>query len=103
MQPLDGNTSDKVSLLSAILAIQTQLRETDGEASVYVADNGVYSEGNMRQLNQANVKWISRVSETLTEARALLAEGNEHWQQSEDGKGFCFSRDMTWPQGLEPS
>src|SRR6266568_4935874 len=72
MQPLDGNTSDKVSLLSAILAIQTQLRETDGEASVYVADNGVYSEANMRQLNQAGVKWISRVSETMTEAKALL-------------------------------
>src|SRR2546428_13390511 len=52
MQPLDGNSSDKVSLLAAITAIQTQLRETDGEASVYVADNGVYSEGNMRQLNQ---------------------------------------------------
>jgi len=41
MQPLDGNSSDKVSLLAAITAIQAQLRETDGEASVYVADNGV--------------------------------------------------------------
>ncbi len=101
MQPLDGNSSDKASLLAAITAIQTQLRETDGEASVYVADNGVYSEGNMRQLNQANVKWISRVSETLTEARVLLAEGNEYWQQSEDGKVFWFSREMTLPQGRE--
>ena len=44
LQPLDGNSSDRVSLLSAIIAIQTQLREAEGEASVYVADNGVYSE-----------------------------------------------------------
>jgi len=101
MQPLDGNTSDKVSLLSAILAIQTQLRETDGEASVYVADNGVYSEANMRQLNQAGVKWISRVSETLAEARRLLEEGSESWQQSEDGMAHWFSRQMTLPQGDE--
>ncbi len=41
LQPLDGNSSDKVSLLATINAIQTQLWETDGEASVYVADNGV--------------------------------------------------------------
>lgn len=34
LQPLDGNSSDKVSLLSAIITIQTQLREADGEASV---------------------------------------------------------------------
>src|SRR5437667_9617831 len=47
LQPLDGNSSDKVSLLSAIIAIQTQLREADDEASVYVVDNGGYSEPNM--------------------------------------------------------
>jgi transposase len=101
MQPLNGNSSDKASLLAAIIAIQTQLRDTDGEASVYVADNGVYSEANMRQLNQANVKWISRVSETMTEAQALLEEGSESWQQSEDGVAHWFSRELTLPQGRE--
>src|SRR6266700_2290378 len=69
MQPLDGNSSDKVSLIAAIVAIQRQLREADGEASVYVADNGLYSETNITQLNQAGIKWVSRVSETMTEAR----------------------------------
>jgi hypothetical protein len=43
MQPLDGTSLDKVSLIAAIMAIQRQLREVDGEASVYVADNGVGS------------------------------------------------------------
>src|SRR5205807_3135971 len=92
LQPLDGNSSDKVSLLSAIIAIQTQLREADDEASVYVVDNGGYSEPNMRQLNQAGVKWVSRVSETSTEARTVLQEGSETWQQSEDGTIHWFSR-----------
>ncbi len=68
LQPLDGNSSDKVSLLAAVLAIQKQLREADGGPSVYVADNGIYSEQNRRQLNAAGVKWVSRVSETSTEA-----------------------------------
>jgi transposase len=101
LQPLDGNRSDKVSLLAVIQAIQAQLREVDGEASVYVADNGVYSEANMKQLNQAGVKWVSRVSETLTEAKTLLQEGSETWQQSEDGTLHWFTRDMALPQGSE--
>ena len=101
LQPLAGNSSDKGSLLAVITAIQAQLREVDEEASVYVADNGVYSEANMRQLNQAGVKWISRVSETLTEAKTLLQEGNPTWQQSEDGTVHWFTRQMALPQGSE--
>lgn len=101
MQPLDGNSSDKASLLTAILSIQSQLRETDEQASVYVADNGVYSEVNMRQLNQAGVKWISRVSETLTPAKTMLEQGSETWQHSEDATVHWFSRQMSLPQGDE--
>jgi transposase len=101
MQPLDGNSSDKVSLLAAITAIQSQLRETDEAVSVYVADNGVYSTTNMQQFNQAGITWISRVSETLAEAKRLLVEGSETWQQSEDGLAHWFSRQMSLPQGDE--
>jgi transposase len=49
LQPLDGNSSGKVSLLAVVMAIQKQLREADGGPSVYVADNGIYSEQNTRQ------------------------------------------------------
>lgn len=101
MQPLDGNMSDKTSLLAAITAIQAQLRETDGEASIYVADNGEYSTPNMTRLNQSGVKWISRVSETLAEAKRLLAESSETWPQSEDGLVHWFRRQMSLPHGDE--
>jgi transposase len=101
LQPLDGNSSDKITLLAVISAIQAQLREADGQASVYVADNGIYSEANMRHLNQAGVKWISRVSETLSEAKTLLQEGSPTWQQSEDGTVHWFTRHMALPQGSE--
>src|SRR5438093_1896944 len=57
LQPLDGNNRDKVSLLAAVMAIRKQLREADAEPSVYVADNGIYSEANMRQLNAAGGRW----------------------------------------------
>src|SRR5260370_31686195 len=77
LQPLDGTSLDKVSLLAAVQAIQEQLRATNEAPSVYVADNGIYSEANMRTLNQAKMKWISRVSETSTAAKAALAESYE--------------------------
>jgi len=101
LQPLDGNRSDKVSLLAAVMAIQKQLREADAEPGVYVADNGIYSESNMRQLNAAGIKWISRVSETSTEAKTVLQEGNQDWQRSEDGSIQWFCRQMELPQGSE--
>ena len=40
LQPSDGNSSDKVSLLAAITTIQAQLREANAEPGVYVADSG---------------------------------------------------------------
>src|SRR5713101_7395217 len=101
LQPLDGNSSDKVSLLAAVMAIQKQLREANAEPSVYVADNGIYSESNMRQLNAAGVKWVSRVSETSTEAKTVLQEGSQDWQRSEDGSIQWYRRVMTLLQGSE--
>lgn len=74
----------------------------DGDPSIYVADNGIYSESNMRQLNEAGVKWVSRVSETSIEAKAILNDGSETWQSSEDGTQQWFSRLMSLPQGAIP-
>ncbi len=101
LQPLDGNSSDKVSLVAATRAIQAQLREANGEPSIYVADNGIYSEQNMRQLNAAGVKWVSRVSETSTEAKKVLQVGSQDWQRSEDGSIQWYRRSMSLPQGGE--
>ena len=101
MQPLDGTSLDKVSLLASITTIQRQLREADGEPSVYVADNGVYSETNITQLNQAGIKWVSRVSETMTEAKTIVQAGSESGPQSVDGTVHWFSRELTLPQGRE--
>jgi len=101
LQPLNGNRSDKVSLLAAVMAIQKQVQEGDAEPSVSVADNGIYSEQTMRQLNAAGVKWVSRVSETSTEAKMVLHEGSQDWQRSEDGSIEWFCRQMELPQGSE--
>ena len=101
LQPLDGNSSDKVSLLAAITTIQAQLREANAEPGMHVADSGVYSEGNMRYLNEAGVKWVSRVPETSKEAKAVVQADSEQWQTAEDGSTQWYSRVMSLPQGTE--
>jgi transposase len=101
LQPLDGNSSDKVSLLAAISSIQVQLREAQEEPGIYVADSGFYSESNMRQLNEAGVKWVSRVPETSKEAKMVVQEGSDEWQRGEDSSMQWYSRVMNLPQGTE--
>src|SRR5260370_6463441 len=101
LQPLDGNSSDKVSLLAAITTIQAQWREANGEPGVYMADSGVYSESNMRQLNEAGVTWVSRRPENSTQAKAVLPEGGGQWPTAEDGTTQWYSRASSLAQGSE--
>jgi transposase len=44
LRPLDGNSSDKVTLASAVEALHEQLRSPESEPSFFVADSGIYSE-----------------------------------------------------------
>ena len=62
---------------------------------------GSEAESNMRQLNEAGVKWASRVQETSKEAKTVLQAGSEQWQTAEDGSTQRYSRVMTLPQGTE--
>jgi transposase len=90
MRPLDGNSSDKKSLSEMVLTVMTQLRDTltgEAEESLAVFDSGGYSEANMKRYNEANIRWISRVPETCTEAKKAVQEEPGVWQQLADGSG----------------
>jgi transposase len=82
---LDGNASDKVSLVAAVEALAEQLRtpdEGEAEAPIFVADSGLYSAENVARLSAAGVHWISRVPDTSTPARAALEVADDGWQQA---------------------
>ena len=84
LHALDGNASDKVSLVEAVEALGEQLHG-EGETPLFVADSGMYSRENMARLNTAQVRWISRVPETSVEAKAAVREADEAaWQQAGD-------------------
>ncbi len=101
LRPLNGNSSDKTTLVTAVEALQERLRQADEEPSLYIADSGVYSEANMRRFAAARIKWVSRVPETLTEAKAFLAQEVAHWQSAADQQTHWISRQLTLPQGTE--
>jgi len=101
LRPLDGNSSDKASLVAAVEALHKQLSKADEEASLYVADSGVYSEANMRRFQAAGIKWVSRVPETLAEAKAFLEHDVDTLQTSVDQQIHWISRQITLPQGTE--
>ncbi len=82
LHALDGNASDKVSLVAAVEALGEQL-QGEGETPIFVADSGLYSQENMARLNRAQVRWISRVPETSVQAKAAVREADEaNWQQA---------------------
>lgn len=83
-QALDGNASDKVSLVAAVEALAEQLRAEVEEAPIFVADSGLYSAENVARLSAAGVRWISRVPDTSKEAQMALEVSDDTWQQEGD-------------------
>jgi transposase len=84
-QALDGNASDKVSLVAAVEALADQLRtDAEEETPVFVADSGLYSAENVARLSATGVRWISRVPDTSKSARAALEVAEEAWEHEGD-------------------
>src|SRR5438034_521906 len=87
LQPLDGNSSDKVSLLAAITTIQAQLREA----------NAVLNEGSeqWQTAEDGSTQWYSRVM--------TLPQGTERWlivrtQASQQRAQVSLQRQVTTAQ-----
>jgi len=66
-EALDGNSSDKNEFRRIIKRYVQQLEE--GEDPYFIADSALYTKENIEELSQ--VKWVSRVPESIKEARDL--------------------------------
>lgn len=74
-KPLSGNSSDAQEFGHVIRTHIEQLRTTYA-ATYLVADSALYSEANLASLAQTEMKWITRVPATLSEAQAVLGSAN---------------------------
>ena len=66
LEVLDGNQTDKTSFPQTIAAYLEELR---GDAPYFIADSALYTAANLATLS--NVRFITRVPETLTAVKAL--------------------------------
>jgi transposase len=83
LQLLDGNASDRATLAQQVAEVVYQFRAEGEEEPIYVADSALYTEATMTDLERKGVWWISRVPETSTQAKALVAEEPTTWQETE--------------------
>ena len=101
LQPLDGNASDKASLLDAVTTCIAQLQPTDADPSVFVADSGLYSQANLTTLNTTGVSWVSRVPETTLLAQQAVQAESVPWQTDDANTRQWWSQIVDVPQGPE--
>jgi transposase len=73
MKPLNGNSSDGHEFGHVVKEHIAQLHPTYGTTSM-VADSALYSDENLQQLAKTQIKWITRVPATLSDAQAALAQ-----------------------------
>jgi transposase len=70
MEALSGNESDKASFPKTIKAFIRQMEAA--KESIFVVDSAIYSAENLQALK--GVQWLTRVPETLGEAKRLIGE-----------------------------
>ena len=70
-EALSGNSSDKTSFRETIKKFRTQFTGAD---PYYVCDSALYTKQNLSELSQT--QWVTRVPETINEAKRLIQETN---------------------------
>ena len=72
MQPLSGNTNDRVEF-SRVMTEHVQKLRTAHSFTYLVADSALYTAEHLGHLAQSGMQWIPRVPATLNEVHAVLA------------------------------
>jgi len=85
-----GNKTDKTEFPAVLEEYLAQMKEADEELSGYtVADSALYSEENIQRI--AAIKWISRVPETLKQAKTELSTyASRSWIDFENAPGYKY-------------
>jgi transposase len=90
MDALDGNSSDKKEFHETIRKVRAFQKELDMKGNFkWVADSALYSAD--RLLSENDYLWLTRVPETVAEAREWVSrpDGEISWQAAEDGYKYA--------------
>lgn len=87
MEPLSGNSSDKTSFHETIKQVQAFQQQIDVKTPFkWVADSALYSKEHLLKNN--DYCWLTRVPETITEAKRLVASPKGQFSWAEHSKGY---------------
>jgi transposase len=75
MKPLSGNSSDAHEFGQVVKDYIAQLQTTYG-TTYLVADSALYNADNLQKLAETQIKWITRVPATVSDAQAALVQAN---------------------------
>ena len=87
IQALNGNTSDKDHFREIVQQYGQSLRDKWGEDKIWVWDSAAYSEKNLKAISKDYI-WITRVPETLTEAKDVLESADMEKMRSTALNGY---------------
>lgn len=85
-----GNKTDKTEFPEVLEAYMEQMQSSEETIEGYmVADSALYSEENLHRI--ASILWISRVPETLKQAKSEISyEKNREWQEFKEASGYKY-------------
>jgi transposase len=84
MQPLSGNSNDG-KVFGQVVSDHIVQLHTTYSPTYLVADSALYNADNLHKLAETNIKWITRVPATLTEAQEVLAQAQPETMASLPG------------------
>ncbi len=96
IQALSGNASDKNHFREIAKEYGASLKEKWGEDKIWVWDSAFYSEKNIKEISPS-YKWITRVPETLSEAKELIENSDLEKMRSTSLNGYrLFSTEVEY-------
>lgn len=85
-QALNGNNCDKTSFPKTIRAFASQMKDEDNP--YYVADSALYTKKNIIEISKNY--WITRVPETIKEARESILATNKKEMEKSSFEGYYY-------------
>jgi len=96
IQALSGNTSDKNNFREMVKEYGQSLQEKWGKDKIWVWGSAVYSEKNLGKISE-DYTWITRVPETLSEAKEVLENSDTEKMRSTSLNGYrLFSTEVDY-------
>ncbi len=100
MDPLDGNSSDKVSFHETIKKVEDFRAQIDVKGKFkWIADAALYTKE--RLLKSNDYIWVTRVPESITEAKNLVEKADKEISWIEEEKGYKTAEYKSFYGGIE--